>query len=124
MKRRFPRLTLRVAIEIESLEGCEDAVATTLGAGGLFVATERPLPAHTPVVVRFRLPGEQDRLCFEAHVAWSGEPGPGVATPGMGLEFDDAEARSLHAARLERWAMRNDAEPDRMGGSGGESPAA
>lgn len=117
MKRRFPRLTLRVEIEIESLEGCENAIATTLGAGGLFIATERPLPAHTPVVVRFRLPGEQERLGFEAHVAWCSAPGPDVASPGMGLEFDDAEARSLHAARLERWAARNDAHSERTGGS-------
>jgi uncharacterized protein (TIGR02266 family) len=121
MKRRFPRLTLRVDIEVESLEGCEDAVATTLGAGGLFVATDRPLPAHTPVVVRFRLPGEEHLLCFEAHVAWSGGPGPNVASPGMGLEFDDAEARARHAARLEQWAARNEAQ---LRGSSGESPAA
>jgi len=110
--RRFPRLTLRVDIQIESLDGCEDAVATTLGAGGLFVATDRPQASQTPLVVRFRLPGEEESLCFDAHVVWSNRPGPGVASPGMGLEFDDADARALHAARLERWAARNNVRPD------------
>jgi hypothetical protein len=39
----------------------------------------------------------------------------------MGLEFDDAEARARHAARLEQWAARNEAQ---LRGSSGESPAA
>ncbi len=117
MKRRFPRLTLRVDIVIETLDGREDAVATTLGAGGLFVATDRPLPTDTPVVVRFRLPGEDELLAFDAHVAWSAPAGPDVASPGMGLEFEDADARSRHAARLESWAQRHDAKPE-------EEPAA
>jgi Tfp pilus assembly protein PilZ len=82
------------------------------------VATGVTLPAQTPVVVRFRLPGEDEMLCFDAHVAWSAAAGEQVASPGMGLEFDDADARTLHASRLERWAARRDAQ------ASGDGPAA
>jgi uncharacterized protein (TIGR02266 family) len=108
MKRRFPRLTVRVDVRIDTPRGPLEATATTLGAGGLFVATPAPLPARTPVTVRLRLPGEDVEVCFDARVVWCVAPGAGVASPGMGLEFENAEARSEHAARLEAWAERRD----------------
>jgi hypothetical protein len=48
-------------------------------------------------------------VCFDARVVWCAAPGAGVASPGMGLEFENAEARSEHAARLEAWAERREA---------------
>ena len=108
LARRYPRLTLRVAVEIESLGGRESATATTLGAGGLFVATLKPMQRRTPVVVRFCLPGEDSQLRFDAHVAWCKEPGSD-GTPGMGLSFDDPDSRAVLAALLEQWAERREA---------------
>jgi hypothetical protein len=93
---------VRVAVAIESPVARIDATATTLGAGGLFVATPEPLPLHAPLVVRFRLPGDDTELCFHAHVAWRREAAAG--SPGMGISLDDADARTELAARLERWA--------------------
>jgi uncharacterized protein (TIGR02266 family) len=106
--RRYPRLTLRVAVELEAPGYREAATATTLGAGGLFVATATPLQLHTPLVVRFCLPGEHDELRFDAHVAWYKELGSD-GTPGMGLAFDDPDSRAALAALLERWAERREA---------------
>ena len=105
--RRYPRLTLRVEVEIEAPGFREVATATTLGAGGLFVATPTPLPRHTPLVVRFCLPGEDSVLRLDAHVAWSRDPGAEGAL-GMGLAFDDPDARAVLASLLERWAERRD----------------
>jgi Tfp pilus assembly protein PilZ len=116
LRRRYPRLTLRVRVAIESpgralLEG----TATTLGAGGLFVPTAEPLPLHAPLQVRFHLPGDDDaELCFHAHVAWTRAGASGSA--GMGIAFDDANARTELAARLERWADLREAS--RSGASG------
>ncbi len=101
-RRRYPRLTLRVEVAIEAPGARIGGTATTLGAGGLFVATVAPLPLHTPLVVRFHLPDDDTELCFHAHVAWSRANASGSA--GMGLAFDDADARADLAARLERWA--------------------
>jgi hypothetical protein len=102
-RRRYPRLTLRVQVSIESPGFARrEETATTLGAGGLFVATTDPLPIHAPIAVRFCLPGDDTELCFHAHVAWIRAAATGSA--GMGIAFDDADARSELAARLERWA--------------------
>jgi Tfp pilus assembly protein PilZ len=81
--------------------------ATTLGAGGLFVAIDEPLDTHTPVFVRFRLPGDDAQLAFRAHVAWRRPASAGPS--GMGLAFDDPEARADFAAQLEAWAELREA---------------
>ena len=101
-RRRYPRLTLRVDVALDTAAGPVAATATTLGAGGLFVATQAPLAIHAPVVVRFRLPGDDAELCLRGHVAWNRPTGSGSA--GLGVAFDDADARTDLAARLERWA--------------------
>jgi uncharacterized protein (TIGR02266 family) len=105
--RRYPRLTLRVDVVIETPGARIAQTATTLGAGGLFVATPAPLALHTLVTVRFHLPGDHTELCLDAHVAWSRPASAG--TPGVGLSFDDPDARADLAARLERWAELRDA---------------
>lgn len=107
-RRRYPRLTLRVEVELESASGRERALATTLGAGGLFVSLDTPWFPGTPAQVRFRLPGSDEWLRFDARVAWSHEPGES-ASPGMGLEFLDPDARAALARRLERWATAREA---------------
>jgi hypothetical protein len=103
LRRRYPRLTLRVQVAIEAPGfGRSEGTATTLGAGGLFIPTAEPLPLHAPLEVRFHLPGDDAELCFHAHVAWTRTAASGSA--GMGIAFDDADARTGLAARLERWA--------------------
>ena len=107
LRRRYPRLTLRVEVVLDAASGRVAATATTLGAGGLFVATLAPLDVHAPLVVRFHLPGDDTELCLRAHVAWIRPTESGSA--GMGVAFDDANARTDLAARLERWAELREA---------------
>jgi Tfp pilus assembly protein PilZ len=114
-RRRYPRLTLRVDVVLETDAGRVAATATTLGAGGLFVATSAPLEASAPLLVRFRLPGDDTELCLRGHVAWNRRAENGSA--GSGVSFDDADARSDLAARLERWADLR--ETPRSGADGG-----
>lgn len=73
-------------------------MATTLGAGGLFVQTDRPLPRGTRVSVRFRLVDGGEELVLAARVVFAQEPRHG-ASAGMGLELTDsvAVARLAHA---------------------------
>ena len=113
-RRRYPRLTLRVEVVLETAAGRSVATATTLGAGGLFVAAPAPLDLHAPLVVRFHLPGDDTELCLRAHVAWNRSAESGSA--GIGVAFDDADARSDLAARLERWADLREAS--RSGANG------
>jgi uncharacterized protein (TIGR02266 family) len=78
--------------------------ATTLGAGGLFVESDDPLPAGTRIRARFRLPGGAEVHEIEGRVAWRIDPGDakeGAHAPGMGVEFNDPVATSRLARELD-----------------------
>ena len=107
--RRYPRLTLRVEVKLTLADGRElKRVATTLGAGGLFVANDSQFARGTPLRVCFRLPGESTFLRLAARVAWCSETATSEGSCGLGLEFADPEARSQLAAILEDWAKRRE----------------
>ena len=105
-KRRYRRRTVRVLVDFTHAGTVRCEYATTLGAGGMFVETEQPVPAGEPVKLRFRLPHADEVHELEARVAWSQPPsGPGDVTarsPGMGLEFKDPVGSAALARALER----------------------
>ena len=102
--RRHRRRTVRVEVDLFTSVGPRRAVATTLGAGGLFVATDAPLPPGARLQVAFRLP--EDGVCrrIDARVVWALAPadaGEG-RSPGMGLAFTDPAQVASLAHALER----------------------
>ncbi len=103
-KRRYRRQTMRVMVDyVAGGKACCE-YATTLGAGGMFIQTESPLPAGTTVKLRFRLAEDADDLIeMEARVAWSQPPAADDVRrdPGMGIEFTDKVAIAELARRLE-----------------------
>jgi uncharacterized protein (TIGR02266 family) len=103
--RRFRRRTVRISVRyaVQDVERCD--VATTLGAGGLFVQTARPLPRGTRLVVRFCLPGSDRVHELPGRVVFAHEPAGEGSSAGMGIEFTDAHgiAQLAHAIEaLER----------------------
>ncbi len=81
MARRPPRVPLVVDVEYGP-EGAPLRRRTrNVGTGGLFIATNDPLPEGTPVGLRFALPGQAAPMSVEALVVWA-EP-----LLGMGLRF-------------------------------------
>ena len=102
-RRRYRRRTVRVAVVYESELGSARATATTLGAGGMFIATEEPLPPRTKLEVEFCLPEQHDILYrIPARVVWSNAPPQESGALGMGISFEDAPACASLAAELER----------------------
>lgn len=100
-ERRWRRRTVRMLVEHDSAFGVACHYATTLGAGGLFVETEEPMPRGTPLKARFRLPGTGLVHEVEGRVAWAHRPRPGDAHgPGMGIEFTDPVASARLARQL------------------------
>ena len=101
--RRFRRLTVRVEVEIRSAERTCLETATTLGAGGLFVEMDDPLPRSTLLSLRFELPGSERTFEIRGRVVWSTPAGDSnsSASPGMGIEFTDRVAISALARELE-----------------------
>lgn len=98
--RRFRRRTVRIAVRFAVHDEEREATATTLGAGGLFVQTGRPLPRGTRLAVRFHLPGSDEIFALAARVVFAQEPS-GSGSAGMGLEFTDAVAVARLAHALE-----------------------
>lgn len=100
--RRYRRRTVRVQVEYDACDGPQRAVATTLGAGGMFIATEEPLVEHTRLKLRFQLATRGRMHEVEGHVVWANHPGEGPPhSRGMGIAFDDPAARSALAKELE-----------------------
>ena len=104
-RRRFRRLTIRVAVEYESARGKQTAMATTLGAGGMFIATEDALATREKLMVSFTLPGRQRDYTIPARVVWSNRPeGDHRGALGMGIAFEDQTACVSLAIDLESGA--------------------
>ena len=100
--RRFRRRTLHLSVEFLCRDGLRRETATTLGAGGLFIATDDPLPPRESLQLRFQLPGSAQVYEIEGRVVWRKRPqDPGDYSPGMGVEFTDRAAAGRLARELD-----------------------
>ncbi len=113
-QRRYRRLTVRLDVSwlVEDDGRVGTAVATTLGAGGLFIATEAPLAPGTQLRVRLRLPGDGDSHELAGRVVWANSastPGVPPSGRGMGISFSERNAQARLAVDLERYAVSTDA---------------
>jgi type IV pilus assembly protein PilZ len=94
---------VRVLVDFIAEGGVRCEYATTLGAGGMFVETEEPIPLEAALKARFRLPGSDVVHEIEGRVAWTQGAGDGGRrAPGMGVEFTDSVAVAALARELER----------------------
>lgn len=105
-RRRYRRRTVRVLVEYFSDAGLCCDTATTLGAGGMFIQTEEPLPKDATVKLSFQLPGGSRRHHFEGRVVWANRPCQGA--PGMGIEWTDPSASQRLGHEIERLAESGD----------------
>jgi Tfp pilus assembly protein PilZ len=95
-------MTVRIRAVYQHAGREHEATATTLGAGGLFVATEDPPEAGSLLRIRFRVPGSSREHALAARVAWTHRPGdPGAQGHGMGLSFTSPADVAAVAADLE-----------------------
>jgi len=100
-KRRHRRRTVRVDVDYVSETGSHRDTATTLGAGGLFVQTDSPLPRGSSVELRFQLPGRDWVHEIQGRVSWCRPPSEsGPYASGMGIQFTDRIAAALLAQDL------------------------
>ena len=100
--RRFRRKTLRVLVDYISDQGVRCDYATTLGAGGLFLETESPLPVGSQVKLRFRLPAGESLHEIAGRVCWVHERSTSRnQSPGLGIQFTSSSATASLARELE-----------------------
>jgi uncharacterized protein (TIGR02266 family) len=101
-RRRYRRMTVRLSA-VFLHQGVErPVIATTLGAGGLFVSTDEPLPKGSTLRIRFQLPGGVREHELDARVVWAHKKGdPGEQGHGMGLAFTNAAQSATLATELD-----------------------
>jgi Tfp pilus assembly protein PilZ len=102
-RRRFRRRTVRVLVDYVAPDGLRCEYATTLGAGGLFIESEDPLPPGSLIKMRFRLPSSGHLHEIESRVVWAhaSRADSGAQAPGMGIVFTNAGATAELARELE-----------------------
>ena len=95
-------MTLRLEVEYDAEGETRHDIATTLGAGGLFIATESPLDEGSALMARFRLPGGSTLHEIAGRVVWNHCKGDlPEQTSGMGIAFADPANGAVLAADLE-----------------------
>ena len=101
--RRHRRQTVRILVDYRSDRGTRCDYATTLGAGGLFIECEEPLPVGTVVKLRFRLPHSDALHQLEGRISWTrdGQTGDRSLAPGMGVQFSNPAATGPLARELD-----------------------
>lgn len=100
--RRHRRQTVRILVDYHSDAGPRCDYATTLGAGGLFIETDEPLPPNTIIKLRFRLPHSEDLHELQGRITWNrdGKSGDRATAPGMGVQFTDPSSTGALAREL------------------------
>lgn len=101
-KRRYRRRTIRIVVDYLSNDGPHREIATTLGAGGLFIETDTPPREGSVLKLRFCVTEGAPEHSIEGRVVWSRSVyDDHVGSPGMGIEFTDRRAINKLAAEIE-----------------------
>jgi len=89
--RQSARADFEVSIDVQSEDNFFAGITMNISSGGLFIATDTPLPIGEEVRVRFTVPTLREEVDIMAVVRWLRAPKAGDKdTPGgMGVEFKD-----------------------------------
>lgn len=76
--------------------------AVNVSTGGVFIETDAPLPAGTPLLLDFTIPGHHDPIRCKGRVAWvnaADAPSHFRLPTGMGLQFFDLSIEQMSVIR-------------------------
>jgi uncharacterized protein (TIGR02266 family) len=102
--RGLPRVPVSTPVTIYLSKNESEGKALNVSRGGMFVATDLPLPTHSEWRVRFHLPETDAQLTPTAMVVWRA-PEDAPTGPGLGMRFvelDGPAARTLDEYVYER----------------------
>ncbi len=108
-RRRFTRYNRRLPVKIEGRD--DPCMVTTVGRGGMFVATEDPIETNTLRHCALSLPEMGETVNFEAEVLYQFS-GVGSQRPGVGVRYRSF-AKS-HENTLIRYLTSISESPDRI----------
>jgi len=107
--RKYPRYQPRLRCWCEADDVTVYARIANLGEGGLFLRTNTPLREGAKAHVRFG-DGPAHEVAADVRVVWTSD-GAGKAPPGMGLQFESLDEKSLE--QLRRIIMSEQQQPAR-----------
>ena len=93
-RRTDPRYDRRIEVELIVGDARQTATTKNISLGGMYIETLEPLPMLSKVVVKFRVPTQNEMVEVVGQVRWL-EPGPTVC--GVGIRFDGLRAREVWA---------------------------
>ena len=111
-KRRSERTPLVVRVDYTTVDAFFSEFTANINEGGLFIETESPPPTGTAVLLKFKLPGEEEPIRVHGRVVWI-TPQGGAESPGMGIEFENLDR--VARARIDQVVrnLRQDSAPGR-----------
>ena len=89
-KRALPRIDLEVNVAAASDAGAHAGATLNISAGGVFLATERPINVGDQLKLELTLPGSKRSISVDSKVRWVRRrriAGRRVRPAGMGLQF-------------------------------------
>jgi uncharacterized protein (TIGR02266 family) len=99
-QRSEARVDIEIAVDFGSDHNFYTGLTHNIGAGGLFIATNKLRPVGTRLVVNFTLTGQSDPIQVTMEVRWLSQPparSRDSGSTGMGLKFVDISEKALAA---------------------------
>ncbi len=93
-QRHAQRVDFDVTVDFGTDDRFFTGFAGNISDGGLFIATERPLPVGLPIMIRFSIPQFEAPITVTAEVRWVRPARSDLAETagGMGVKFLDLPA--------------------------------
>ena len=90
-RRKSDRGAKKFRVSYQTLESFVNSYLSSIGKGGVYIKTDRPLPRGTQFHLKIHLPDEEKELEVFCEVAWASTPevaaAEGNISPGMGVRF-------------------------------------
>jgi len=96
--RRYPRVTMEIAVDMSTDNNFYTGLTENISEGGVFIATRDPIPLGTEVKVKIQLP-QHDPFELEGEVCWLREYNEFTdeMAPGIGVAFASLAAETRTA---------------------------
>ncbi len=86
-RRNHPRSDLKIKVRYSSVNKFLSEYTSNISQGGAFVATKKPLPVGTRMLIEMEVPGLDGPIEVIGEVRWNTDVQPRTETSGMGIAF-------------------------------------
>jgi len=88
-KRRFGRVPVKISVKQVKKEvtDTDTFLSHNLSEGGMFIASDDPLPVGSRIVLSFEIPSPYEKFQLDAVVMWTRKDANDEMNWGMGVEF-------------------------------------